>query len=83
MQWLVGTDGWGMYIHQPLGAFDLTGGEGRLIPSADAPLDVFVTASSDPKVDCERVRSHHGTRRVAGALDFRLHAVASDPGRAR
>jgi len=50
IQWLVGTEGWGMYIHQPLGAFDLTGGEGRLTPSTDAPLDVFVTASSDPKV---------------------------------
>src|SRR6266480_1686454 len=30
IQWLVGTDGWGMYVHQPLGAFDLTGAEGRL-----------------------------------------------------
>jgi alpha-glucosidase/alpha-D-xyloside xylohydrolase len=50
IQWLVSTDGWGMYIHQPLGAFDLTGGEGRLTPAADAPpLDVFVTASRDPK----------------------------------
>jgi hypothetical protein len=51
IQWLVSTDGWGMFIHQPVGAFDLTGAEGRLIPAADAaPLDVFVTASSDPKV---------------------------------
>jgi alpha-glucosidase/alpha-D-xyloside xylohydrolase len=50
IQWLVSTDGWGMYIHQPLGAFDLTGVEGRLTPSADAPpLDVFITASRDPK----------------------------------
>ena len=29
IQWLVGTDGWGMFIHQPLGAFDFTGTEGR------------------------------------------------------
>ncbi len=51
IQWLVSTDGWGMFIRQPLGAFDLTGAEGRLIPAVDAaPLDVFVTASSDPKV---------------------------------
>jgi alpha-glucosidase (family GH31 glycosyl hydrolase) len=50
IQWLVGTDGWGMYIHQPLGAFDLTGSEGRLSASNDAPpLDVFVTASTDPR----------------------------------
>ncbi|MFL6280151.1 MAG: TIM-barrel domain-containing protein, partial [Vicinamibacterales bacterium] len=50
IQWLVGTDGWGMYIHQPLGAFDLTGAEGRLTPSNDGPLDVFICASSDPTV---------------------------------
>jgi alpha-glucosidase/alpha-D-xyloside xylohydrolase len=51
IQWVIGTEGWGMYIHQPLGAFDLTGSEGRLSPLADAPpLDVFITASSDPRV---------------------------------
>jgi alpha-glucosidase/alpha-D-xyloside xylohydrolase len=50
IQWLVGTEGWGMYIHQPLGAFDLTGTEGRLTPATDATLDVFITASSDPGV---------------------------------
>ena len=50
IQWLIGTEGWGMYIHQPLGGFDLTGAEGRLTPAADAPLDVFITTSSDPKV---------------------------------
>ena len=49
IQWLIGTDGWGLYVHQPLGAFDLTGSEGRFSPAADAPpLDVFVTASADP-----------------------------------
>ena len=25
IQWLVGTDGWGMFIHHPQGAFDFTG----------------------------------------------------------
>jgi alpha-glucosidase (family GH31 glycosyl hydrolase) len=50
IQWMVGTDGWGMYIHQPLGAFDFTGAEGKFTPAGDAlPLDVFVTASADPK----------------------------------
>jgi alpha-glucosidase/alpha-D-xyloside xylohydrolase len=51
IQWLVGTDGWGMFIHHPLGAFDFTGAEGTLTPSGDAlPLDVFVVASEDPAV---------------------------------
>jgi len=49
IQWLVCTDGWGMYVHQPLGAFDLTGPDGRFTPASDSPLDVFITASSDPK----------------------------------
>ena len=51
IQWLVGTDGWGLFIHHPLGAFDFTGTEGRFTPAADAlPLDVFVVASPDPAV---------------------------------
>ena len=29
IQWLVSTDGWGLFIHQPLGAFDLTGADRR------------------------------------------------------
>jgi alpha-glucosidase/alpha-D-xyloside xylohydrolase len=51
IQWLVGTDGWGMFIHHPLGAFDFTGTAGTLTPTGDAlPLDVFVVASKDPAV---------------------------------
>ncbi|MGH9383185.1 MAG: TIM-barrel domain-containing protein, partial [Vicinamibacterales bacterium] len=49
IQWLVSTDGWGMFIHRPLGAFDLTGSTGTLTPTDDTqPLDVFITASADP-----------------------------------
>ena len=49
IQWLLGTEGWGLYIHQPLGTFDLSGAEGKLTPFSDAlPLDVFVTASPEP-----------------------------------
>jgi alpha-glucosidase/alpha-D-xyloside xylohydrolase len=52
IQWLVGagTDGWGVFIHLPYGAFDFTGSEGRFRPHDDAPppLDVFVVASRDP-----------------------------------
>ena len=51
IQWLVGTDGWGMFIHHPLGAFDFTGSEATLTPSdAALPLDVFIVASQDPAV---------------------------------
>src|SRR5215471_9518637 len=51
IQWLVGTEGWGMFIHQPYGSFDLTGTEGKFAPAAGAalPLDLFVVSSRDPK----------------------------------
>src|SRR5256714_9316829 len=50
IQWLVSTDGWALYIHQPLGSFDLTGARGRFDPPQDAPLplDVFVVDAPDP-----------------------------------
>jgi alpha-glucosidase (family GH31 glycosyl hydrolase) len=50
IQWLIGAEGWGLYIHQPIGSFDLNGGLGRFMPSNDAlPLDLFVVGSDDPK----------------------------------
>jgi alpha-glucosidase/alpha-D-xyloside xylohydrolase len=43
--------GWAMFIHQPYGAFDLTGERGVFTPrAAPLPLDVFVVSSRDPKV---------------------------------
>jgi alpha-glucosidase/alpha-D-xyloside xylohydrolase len=50
IQWLVGTDGWAMFVHQPYGAFDFTGTEGKFTPPPESalPLDVFVVASRDP-----------------------------------
>jgi alpha-glucosidase len=51
VQWLIATqDGWAMFIHQPYGVFDLTGSEGKFIPGAALPLDVFLIRSRDPKV---------------------------------
>ena len=64
IQWLVGTDGWAMFIHQPYGSFDFKGTEGRFLPRVvtgrqgnqqpnvppptTLPLDVFVVAASEP-----------------------------------
>jgi alpha-glucosidase (family GH31 glycosyl hydrolase) len=52
IQWLVGTDGWAMFIHQPFGSFDFTGTDGRFTPPAESPAlyDVFVVSSRDPRV---------------------------------
>ncbi len=49
IQFLIGTKGWGMFIHAPLGSFDLTGKQGRLQAAGSAmPLDVFVMGTNDP-----------------------------------
>jgi alpha-glucosidase (family GH31 glycosyl hydrolase) len=51
IQWVVGTEGWALFIHQPLGAFDLSSARGRMMPASTAlPLDVFVVLSHDPRV---------------------------------
>ena len=50
VQWLVSPDGWGLFVHQPLGAFDLTGASGVLTPTDGLlPIDLFVSAAPDPK----------------------------------
>lgn len=57
VQWLIGTGGWAMFVHQPLGAFDLSGAEGRLVvsppraegdPADGASLDLFVVGAREP-----------------------------------
>jgi alpha-glucosidase/alpha-D-xyloside xylohydrolase len=49
--WLIGTSGWAMLVHQPLGSFDLSGAEGRFIPAraeAALPLDLFIVTAKEP-----------------------------------
>jgi alpha-glucosidase (family GH31 glycosyl hydrolase) len=49
--WIIGTSGWGLFLHQPFGTFDFTGPQGKFQPaSSDSalPLDLFFVASSDP-----------------------------------
>ena len=51
VQFAIGTAGWAMYIHQPLGVFDLTGKQGVFqTPHSESvlPLDLFVIAPSSP-----------------------------------
>jgi alpha-glucosidase (family GH31 glycosyl hydrolase) len=51
IQWLLSPDGWGLFIHHPFGAFDLTGKDGVFTPRDPAlPFDIFVIASPDPRV---------------------------------
>jgi alpha-glucosidase (family GH31 glycosyl hydrolase) len=54
--WMIDTGGWAMFVHQPYGAFDLTGADGRFIASDPAPgsrraalpLDLFVVGAREP-----------------------------------
>lgn len=51
IQWLIGTSGWALFIHTPLGSIDLTKEDGVFSPAtADAalPLDIFVVDAADP-----------------------------------
>lgn len=48
--WLIGTEGWGMFINQPWGKFDFTQSEGHFLPSSGLPLDVFIVGSAEPAV---------------------------------
>ncbi len=53
IQWLVGTGdatNWGLFLHQPLGAFDLTGTAGVFTPAeaTPSPIDIFIAASKAP-----------------------------------
>ena len=47
----IGTSGWALFIHQPAGAFDLTGADGVFKPAnaaASLPLDIFVIGATEP-----------------------------------
>ena len=49
--WLIGTEGWALFFHQPHGWLDLTGAEGwfHATDSAAAlPLDLFIVTAGEP-----------------------------------
>ena len=51
IQWLIGTSGWAMFVHQPLATFDLTGSQGKLTandPKSSLPIDIFVVTAKEP-----------------------------------
>jgi alpha-glucosidase (family GH31 glycosyl hydrolase) len=53
VQLVIGTSGWALFIHQPLGPFDLTGKRGLVRPAspeAALPIDLFLIASKTPAV---------------------------------
>jgi alpha-glucosidase/alpha-D-xyloside xylohydrolase len=51
---LIGTEGWAMFVHRPWGEFDLREGRGRFVPRKDAkgkePLEIYVTHVQEPAI---------------------------------
>jgi alpha-glucosidase/alpha-D-xyloside xylohydrolase len=49
---LIGTDGWALFIHGPPGEFDLREGRGRFLPRKEAlgqePLELYLIAAPEP-----------------------------------
>jgi alpha-glucosidase/alpha-D-xyloside xylohydrolase len=48
---LIGTDGWALFVHHPRGGFDLRRGQGRFQPAEDAkniPLELYVILWDKP-----------------------------------
>ena len=49
--WIISTEGWAMFIHQPFGTFDFTGPQSTFRPSAAGnALDIFFVGSADPAI---------------------------------
>src|SRR3989441_7225516 len=49
---LIGTDGWALFVHRPWGEFDLREGKGKFLPGKEArgkqPLELFVVSAPEP-----------------------------------
>jgi alpha-glucosidase/alpha-D-xyloside xylohydrolase len=49
---VIGTDGWALFVHRPWGEFDFREGRGRFLPGksapGNAPLDLFVIGAPEP-----------------------------------
>jgi alpha-glucosidase (family GH31 glycosyl hydrolase) len=53
INWLIGTNGWAMFVHAPYGSWDFTGAESKWLPQSKEtafPLDLFFVTSKDPVV---------------------------------
>ena len=51
--WVIGTSGWAMFFHAPLGTFDFTGTEAIFQPPTveeALPLDIFFIGAGDPTI---------------------------------
>ncbi|HUA16834.1 MAG TPA: TIM-barrel domain-containing protein [Verrucomicrobiae bacterium] len=49
--WIIGTEGWAIFFHQPFGSFDFTADPGKFTPTnrdSALPLDLFLIVSPDP-----------------------------------
>ena len=78
VQWMIGTGGWAMFIHRPLGTFDFTGPDARFdAGDRDAlPIDVFVVGARDPAGMMAEYARPDRLPGAAAALGVRVSAIA-------
>jgi alpha-glucosidase (family GH31 glycosyl hydrolase) len=85
---VIGTDGWALFAHQPEGQFDLRDDRGRVVPrlqESGGALDLFVIAVDDPSdALAEYVRlTGRPVMPPRWALGyFQSHRTLADPGEA-
>ncbi len=76
VQLAIGTAGWAMFIHQPLGSFDLTGSEAFFAPpnpESSLPLDVFVIGASEPAAVMREYATITGLPEMVPLWSFGYH----------
>ena len=86
IQLAIGTSGWAMFVHSPLGAFDLTGKDGHIQPADSAaalPIDIFVIGAKNPETVMGAYAEITGHPEMPPLWIVRLSAVASYAGHAR
>ena len=82
IQWLIGADGWGLFIHRPLGQFDMTGARGVFtFPNDGLPLDLFLI-TGDPQTIIGEFASITGRAELPALWTFgylQSHRTLSGP----
>ena len=82
---LIGTDGWALFVHHPLGEFDLREPEAKFTPwlgQTDTPLVAYVMAWDKPADVLQEYVRLAGPAPHAAQMGAGLHAIAPHAGRA-
>lgn len=77
--WIISTEGWAMFFHQPFGTFDFTGPQSKFHPSAPSPPSTFSLCTlSTRRSSWPSTRGLPVTRKCP-RVELRISAVPSHP----